>query len=513
MPVMTAEDTYGFVDDAGRVRKEFVWDLRSPFGENGVARIMDDNNDGNAVNLMGEEILPFGSDHDVFFNQYGLALVGRDLKYGWVNLQGEIVVPLEWIAFLDKFGEGVFFDDEGMAIGLQVVDEVMRMGVVDIHGNVAVQPEWDQIVEFGPHGIAPAFDGKGWKLINRQGEIVTEIAEPYFNILKFSPNGLALVQVNNDPFSEGNAGWIDLKGNVVIDLEWDQGRDFDSFGLAPACRDNKWGWINEQGEIVHELKWDEVTSFNEHGYAKVRAENSWGAINLQGEVVIEPTWWGLELADDGNSAQTAKYLDFYNRPFGLVGMNGEVIAEPVWDDVTGFDKDGHALVLERSGLAASVHNYRLVNRAGEELGATSGRSKINFDDNGLAYRSEYMEGFYDEKGWIDKKFEYVIKVPDDWESAENVEVIEGKYQMIGEKELSGVPLWLEKVRTWILQEQYKEKKFVTRVYDKSGKIIFDNTWLTPATRAWIYFIATLLSLFVALLLGRRKKMLEERFEI
>jgi hypothetical protein len=81
---------------------------------------------------------------------------------------------------------------------------------------------------------------------------------------------------------DGNWGYIDKKGNVVIPFKYDCAKDF-SEDLAAIQLNEKWGFINEQGEIVIPCKFSYADSFSE-GLALVFFNGNWGYINKKGEV-------------------------------------------------------------------------------------------------------------------------------------------------------------------------------------------------------------------------------------
>lgn len=96
-----------------------------------------------------------------------------------------------------------------------------------------------------------------------------------------------------DDFSEGLAsakkdgkwGYIDKKGNVVIDFIYENAGDF-SEGLAPVKKDGKAGYINTKGEVVVDLKYRNTYSFS-NGYGVIQDGIYCGAIDKDGNVIIE----------------------------------------------------------------------------------------------------------------------------------------------------------------------------------------------------------------------------------
>lgn len=53
---------------------------------------------------------------------------------------------------------------------------------------------------------------------------------------------------------------------------------------------NNWGFVDRGGNIIVDYQYEKVTEFNEYGFAAVKKEGKWGAINEQGEEVVKPSY-------------------------------------------------------------------------------------------------------------------------------------------------------------------------------------------------------------------------------
>lgn len=127
-------------------------------------------------------------------------------------------------------------------------------------------------------GLAPVMNDEGnWGYIDKKGRIVI----PYEWTLAYEfSEGLALVADNTIRF-----GYINKKGELVIPCEWNIAFDF-SDGLAVVGNEfNISGFINKKGELVIPCKWKIALPFT-NGLASVMDEDgNWYTIDKLGNVV------------------------------------------------------------------------------------------------------------------------------------------------------------------------------------------------------------------------------------
>ena len=60
--------------------------------------------------------------------------------------------------------------------------------------------------------------------------------------------------------------------------------------LYVSKKDEKYGFINEKGEVVVDYIYDDATEQNSYGYAAIKKDGLWGAIDSKGNIVIEPKY-------------------------------------------------------------------------------------------------------------------------------------------------------------------------------------------------------------------------------
>ena len=81
-------------------------------------------------------------------------------------------------------------------------------------------------------------------------------------------------------------GFLDIKGKIVIEDEYDHARDF-SEGLAAVNKSGKWGYINSNGEIVVPFQYRSAGAFSCNRALVQDFEFNQFFINPSGKTVIE----------------------------------------------------------------------------------------------------------------------------------------------------------------------------------------------------------------------------------
>jgi hypothetical protein len=137
----------------------------------------------------------------------GLALVKKDGKFGFINEEGKVIVPL-------IYSEATAFSEDKGAVAIHD-----KWGFVDINGNEFVKPQYDDVYSFH--------------------------------------EGLAVV-INNDTY-----GFIDSTGKIAIPIHFLRAGSF-SDGIAPVCnKKGLWGYIDKNGNEVIACRFNYATTFTD----------------------------------------------------------------------------------------------------------------------------------------------------------------------------------------------------------------------------------------------------------
>ncbi|MDR3038208.1 MAG: WG repeat-containing protein [Candidatus Adiutrix sp.] len=228
-----------------------------------------------------------------------------------------------------------------------------QCGVINEKGEWLARPDFDQIGDFAPNGLAWAVKGRRVGLINARGEWVLR---PEFD--RVDPQWSAgLIKVARAGRASGLLyGLVNETGQVVAEPSF---RDIQAFGpnrLAGACdREDRCGFINSAGAWAVAPVFGQVGPFAANGLAPARRpdETQWGYINAAGDFVIPP---GYEIAFpfDGDRAKVRA-----DGLYGLINAKGQWVGRLRLASLGDFDAKGLAPAQqEADGL------FGLVNRGG-----------------------------------------------------------------------------------------------------------------------------------------------------
>ena len=486
-PVMNADEKWGYVDGDGRVRIPFVWEEASAFNDNAYTKVRGIKGSG-LINRKGEVIIEPLWESMSGIDEFGLLTARGAREWVRLNLQGEVILRVgynfsSFIYPLQDCGLGIF-SDSGF------------LGLVNVNGDLVSRAAWQDINRFNSEGVAAALNHSGWKLINLRGETVVECEGDFTSVGEFGANGLSKVmtgRASSDLLSDDfRYGWMDMKGKVVIPVEWEDAWDFDAQGMAAVGKDGKWGWINEAGEVVLKREWDEAYPFGDRNYAPVRKGDRWSVIDRTGKIVlgqVDYTFYsafnrfGLALVFD----------EFDNR--GFVDERGNTVIEPKWEVTGKFDDHGHVLV-EADGKSG------LFDKEGNMLYLRDG-DVLQYDDNDRSLLVRHQDS--EAEGWVDRNGELVIEIAftDGWRLPNSF--LGEAYTVTRLGEISGLRMWYAKVVGWLKGENYQRWQYECRTYNKHGDLIWSSTWLRKTTKAWLYLFAALLPLLIVMWLGWRKR--------
>ena len=188
----------------------------------------------------------------------GLAVVRMDEKYGYINMNGIIVIPCQYSG-AREFSNGIAQVEQ---IDEETDFENITWSLIDSEGYAISDSKYAVIREYR-EGFASA--GKystinGGVLLDENGK---EHFADQFRIAWGFVDGISLVQN-----AYGDYYYIDKNGYNINGEKYEDAEEF-SDGLAVVGKNGKYGYIGKDGLIQIERIYEYATSFNS-GFAVVR---------------------------------------------------------------------------------------------------------------------------------------------------------------------------------------------------------------------------------------------------
>ena len=240
------------------------------------------------VNVLVEPPLEY--EYISFFSE-GLAsvAVGRsgsmyNLKYGYIDMTGELVIPAQYDYALDFCG--------GLAA---VYIQKSGWGFIDKTGELVIPLMYESALNFSGGLAAVCLDGK-WGYIDAAGEVVIPFeyryATPFID-------GLAAVMLEYNA-NNFKYGIIDINGDVAVPFEYDHIYFNEFIGLYYAQINVKQGLIDKSGNLIVPCVYDLINFNPADGLIYAQQQKKWKILEISGyepgSNIIYPQhfyYWGM----------------------------------------------------------------------------------------------------------------------------------------------------------------------------------------------------------------------------
>lgn len=263
-----------------------------------------------------------------------------------------------------------------------------------------IENRWLALVKVGEHHA----------LIDETGEIITPLI--YKHIYPFSEIGLARVETD-----EGDEGYINLNGEMVISIGHGVTTDFGGNGLAVVERNYRFEIINSDGECLATKEHRELSNtlsgvqFAKNGLSAFYADyigEKMGYMDEKGETVIAPQFLlAMEFNDNGLALVQVSRKD----KLGYIDKSGKYVITPQFDDASYLFAHGMAWVKING-------KYGYINESGEIVIEPQFENAYNFSEYGLG------------KVMIDSKYGYI--------NAQGEVVIPAQYEVAADFSANGL---------------------------------------------------------------------------
>ena len=263
--VIDFNDKYGFIDKKGNVAIPCEWKYADDFHD-GLAYVANAEGDHGYIDKLGKEVVPCKWQKITSFNE-GLAEAKGARGWGLIDKKGNEIIACQWKNIISYDDQAVEVeDDNGTRFTIEYSGNILphikegvdfyplkrngKYGYINKNGETVIPYTWNE-AEYFKNGLAVVGDGDFWAsrygLIDETGSIIIPCK---WKTLK--PITKRLVKVMGD---YGNYGLIDMEGNVIVPCDWKYIESF-SDGLAKVMNSRElYGYVNKKGKLVIPCKW------------------------------------------------------------------------------------------------------------------------------------------------------------------------------------------------------------------------------------------------------------------
>lgn len=263
--------------------------------KNGYITVSQENKYG-LVNISGNKVLEnkYEKIENIYSEKY--FVIRESGKQKLINKEEKEVLT-------DGFDEITQIANQGV-----VFTKNKKYGLMDFTSNVLIDAEYEKLEEINTDIFAATKDGKVGAIDKDKNE---KIPFTYVSVTYNKKAGVyiaddssyisSIIDNNFDVKLIGILSEINID-NGFLKLKVDDTYKYYNFKfeektnqdilvtnkLFTSKKDGKYGFVDAKGNVVVDYIYDDAQEANKYGYAAVKKDGLWGAIDKQGNVVIEP---------------------------------------------------------------------------------------------------------------------------------------------------------------------------------------------------------------------------------
>ncbi len=293
------------------------------------------------------------------------------------------------------------------------------------------------------------------------------LIQPMFDAVgHFDEQGYCKATIN------GKDGFIDKKGNWRIQPTFDVLHPFDENGYSEAWVKDKVGFIDRNGIWIIQPLFDMIGRFDQKGYSTSHLNGKFGIITKKGDWFVHPMFDFIGDSDDLGYREVE-----LNGKYGFIDENGQWLIQSKFDSVSFFDEQDFC-------IATLNAKYGFIDRKGNWI------IKPIFDRVYLFDRLGYSKATFNGKvGFIDRKGDWLIQPI--FESGGWYGGFDDLGYFAGE--MNGKIGLIDRKSNWIIQPKFEsisvfdEQGYaVAKVNEKEGCIDRSGNWIIQPVFDEIY---------------------------
>jgi len=320
-------EKYRYIRANGEFASPYVFDSAGEFNSLGLADVKYNGKWG-AINIDGQFAIPAIYEDMGHSDPLGFTQVKKNGKWFFVRKDGSVaVIPKIEVDHVYKFS----------IVGLAPVRANNKFGFINTNGELVIPFKFDSVgdngysgrnrdddfVSFSGNGLCPVAIGEKWGYINKSGEFV--IAPDFDDAYSFSENGIALTK------SGGRYSFRRPDGSLQFNKTFEDAHSFRD-GVAPVKINGKWGFVNSNGEIAVSPQFDHISQPREDGVWYVRNMEIKGVRDRKAGLIRSDGIFVEPMVNDADIDQSFKIFHKFRKEEGyelfdtFLNAKGEVIA-------------------------------------------------------------------------------------------------------------------------------------------------------------------------------------------
>ncbi|MEC0249225.1 WG repeat-containing protein [Paenibacillus chitinolyticus] len=252
------------------------------------------------------------------------------LKWGYIDPDGRLAIrPI--------YEDAADFQQNGLA----VVGKNGKYGLIDRSAHFVVPPVYDSIHPFSGRR-AVVIDGEGFKLIDEKGKVLTGRAYSFIADMEDGRAVFYVTEGGSGDTGTSRYGYLDVQGREVIPAQYEEANEFHGGRAVVKIRDGDYALIASDGRKLVSYPYAYV---GPHGDGLLAFQQTsggkYGYIDERGKVVIAPSFTvGLPFHDGRAVVSTSAD---YKWTYGVIDKTGRYVIKPAYNDIRDLGEKRFAL--------------------------------------------------------------------------------------------------------------------------------------------------------------------------
>lgn len=280
----------------------------------------------------------------------GLAAVSKDGKWGYIDKNGNLAIPLQYDRAKDfREGKAAVLKDG-------------KWGYIEKDGSFLIQPRFTDAFGF-KDGLACV----GNTFIDLSGIPIPIEIDMLAASGDYDPSfyeGLACVAPSTDN-PNGKYCYIDERGQIKIPCKYDNAFNFKD-GVACVSNDNKYGYIDMNGRTVIPMIYDDfyISHFCNDGLIRVAKKGrvldaEWGYLDKTGRTVIPCKYSKASDFSEGVAFVEELSSDYSSKWTGFIDTKGNKLIKCNYNFEKGF-KNGMCVLSKEGKYSYANKSFQLI---------------------------------------------------------------------------------------------------------------------------------------------------------